>query len=566
ENWRLALNAVDYLAGGADVSPVQHFWSLGIQGQFYLIWPALLVAAILVARVRASWTPRAVFLVVLTLVLAGSLAYSVWKTATDQPWAYFDTGARLWELALGGIFAIALPWLRLPRVLRVVLGWFGLAALVSCGLLLQVSTMFPGYVALWPTGAAILIILAGQTDSRIGADRLLSARPLAYIGDISYALYLWHWPLLIFYRTKTGGDVGLLGGLGILAVLIALAAGTTWVTDHAAGWAGKARATRRWSFTLGLACLLPVVLVAAGWAARLDERSRLSPVADDPARYPGARALLGGLAANLAVLPVRPEPSAAGQDLPVIYADDCMQDTRKSDLVRCVYGAARPTRTIALVGNSHAVNWFPTLHALADANKWRIVVLAKGSCMLADEPQIYKGRPQPSCDVWQQHVLAELTKLRPDLVITTATHSSGTEGEALTPGMVSRWRQLDALGLRVLALRDTPRLPFKAPQCVETKGRDACTSDKLYSLARVSPILALRDPPPNVKFSDFTPYLCRDGRCPSVIGNVLVYWDSFGHFTATFARTLAPLLERQVELALEREPSCMRPLPDGRCG
>jgi peptidoglycan/LPS O-acetylase OafA/YrhL len=121
ENWRLALNAVDYLADGADASPVQHFWSLGIQGQFYVIWPLLLVVAILVARV-AGWTPRAVFLAVLVLVLALSLAYSVWRTATDQPWAYFDTGARLWELALGGIAAIAAPWRRAPRVLRVALG------------------------------------------------------------------------------------------------------------------------------------------------------------------------------------------------------------------------------------------------------------------------------------------------------------------------------------------------------------------------------------------------------------------------------------------------------------
>jgi peptidoglycan/LPS O-acetylase OafA/YrhL len=565
ENWRLALNAVDYLAGGASASPVQHFWSLGIQGQFYLIWPALLMVAILVARV-ASVTPRAVFLVVLGLVLAVSLSYSVWRTATDQPWAYFDTGARLWELALGGIAAIVLPWIRTPRVLRVALGWIGLAALVSCGLLLHVSTMFPGYVALWPTGAAVLILLAGTTGSPIGADRLLASGPLKYVGDISYALYLWHWPLLIFYRVKTDGDVGLLSGGAILAVSFALAAGTTWVTDHAAGWAGRARATRTWSLALGLACLLPVVFVTVGWSAQLEQRSnqRVS-LSDDLVRYPGAAVLTRKRLTELPRLPIRPAPDLATQDLPSVYENDCMQGTRKSDLVQCSYGAKQPSRTIALVGNSHAAQWLPALEKMAAPNGWRIVVMTKGSCMLADEEQIYKGEPQPTCTAWQESVMAELKRRRPDLVITTGTHSSGSDGEILTPGMMSRWAELGSWGVRVLALRDTPRFRFKAPECVEAKDRDACTEAKTYSLAKTSPILARRDAPANVKFSDFTPYLCQKDRCPSVIGNVLVYWDSFGHFTATFTRTLTPLLEKQVKLALQRRPSCMRPTRSGMC-
>lgn len=566
ENWRLALNAVDYLAGGADASPVQHFWSLGIQGQFYLIWPALLAVAILVARV-ASWTPRAVFLGVLGLVLAVSLAYSVWRTATDQPWAYFDTGARLWELALGGIAAIVLPWIKVPRAVRVALGWFGLAALISCGLLLHVSTMFPGYVALWPTGAALLILVAGTTGSPIGADRLLSSRALKYIGDISYPLYLWHWPLLIFFRVRIDGDVGLLGGGAILAVSFVLAAGTTWVADHAAGWAGRARATRTWSLALGLACLLPVVLVTVGWSAQLEQQSHdRVPHTDDPVRYPGAAVLMRRPVTEPPRLPVRPAPDIATQDLPSVYENDCMQGTRKSELVQCSYGAKQPNHTIALIGNSHAAQWLPALEKMAEPNGWRVVVMTKGSCMLADEEQIYKGKPQPTCTAWQDNVMAELKRRPPDLVITTGTHSSGgSDGETLTPGMISRWRELGAMGVRVLALRDTPRFRFKAPECVEAKGRDACTEAESYSLAKASPILALRDAPLNVKFSDFTPYLCPGDRCPSVIGNVMVYWDSFGHFTATFTRTLTPLLERQVRQALQRQPSCMRPTPSGKC-
>src|SRR5690606_1983029 len=187
ENWQLATSAVDYLANDAAASPVQHFWSLGIQGQFYLIWPLLLALSTVLAT-RTRRRPEAVFLAVNGVVFAVSLTYSVLRTAENQPWAYFDTGARLWELALGGILAIVLPRLRVPHAVRVALGWIGLVALVACGLVLQVSTVFPGYAALWPTGAAVMIIIAGVTGGRFAADRLLTLRPLAYVGGVSYPL------------------------------------------------------------------------------------------------------------------------------------------------------------------------------------------------------------------------------------------------------------------------------------------------------------------------------------------------------------------------------------------
>jgi hypothetical protein len=212
---------------------------------------------------------------------------------------------------------------------------------------------------------------------------------LSYVGDISYALYLWHWPLLTFYRAKSDGEVGLPDGAGILVVSFALAAGTTWAADHATGWAARARAARRWSLAVSLACMLPVVLVTAGFSARLDQRShQRTPAADDLVRYPGAGVLMEKGAVNPPRLPVRPEPDIATKDLPAVYENNCMQGTRKSDLVQCSYGAKQPSRTIVLVGNSHAAQWLPALGKMADANGWRIVAMTKGSCMLADEPQI----------------------------------------------------------------------------------------------------------------------------------------------------------------------------------
>ncbi|WP_200827576.1 acyltransferase family protein [Thermomonospora echinospora] len=553
ENWRLATTAVDYLAGGDGASPVQHFWSLAIQGQFYLLWPLLLAVATIVA-VRVRRSPRAVFTGMLGLVFAGSLLYSVVRTATEQRWAYFDTGARLWELALGGLVALALArWdsARLPRPLRVVLGWGGLVALVACGLLLQVSTVFPGYAALWPTGAAVLIIVAGTTGSRFGADRLLSTRPLTYVGDISYALYLWHWPLFIFYLAASGrSTASLAAGSVILAASFLLAVGTTWLSDRSVGWASGRRSPRAWSFALGLACLAPVVMAAGGGTAYLDEQARRREAqAADPANYPGAAALTGAPAPP--GLPFRPDLRDAKQDRSLIEGNGCLAPYKASAVRVCEYGHRGSRRTLALVGNSHAAHWFPALHKAAENAGWRLVTMVKAGCALTAGGARYPdtGQPYPECDAWSRNVMTEVRALRPDFVITigTRTDPSGRP-EELERGGVPRWRQLRAARIRVLAIRDTPRLTVPPSQCFGHLGLEACAEVRYRSLAKVSPHRGRRGIPANVRFVDLSRYVCAAGRCPMVIGNVLVVRDR-GHFTETYARTLAPMVEREIRRA-----------------
>ncbi|MBB5961308.1 acyltransferase family protein [Planomonospora venezuelensis] len=494
ENWQLAFSAVDYLSAGNAVSPVQHFWSLAIQGQFYVIWPVLL----LMARRKLQ-----VFVGLMAAVFVLSLAYSILRTATDQAWAYFDTGARLWELALGGLLAVALPFLKVPRPVRVVLGWLGLAALVACGLVLQVSTSFPGYVALWPTLAAAAVIVAGAAG---GADRLLTLRPVLYVGRVSYALYLWHWPIFVFYLVATDRTAASWKGiLLILAASFALAAVTTELTDRTGGWG-------------------PLLL---------------------------APALVGAVVVTF--LPrqdsgITPAPALAAKDRPRSYEDGCAQHPKDAEVLVCRYGAKNPDKTIALVGNSHAAHWLPVLELLGEDNGWQIVNITKGACALSTTVQLYRGKPQPTCDQWQEGVLAELRTIGPDLLITTATESSEWErGENMPGGYLERWRQLGAMGIDVLAIRDTPRMGFDPPECVETKGAAACVAPRSLSLAERMPTAG--PIPDNVTVADFNATFCPDDRCPSVIGDTLVYSDN-GHITATFVRSLAPALEKEVLRAL----------------
>ncbi|MFC6433016.1 acyltransferase family protein [Nocardiopsis tropica] len=572
-NWSLALDSVDYLSRGDGTSPLQHFWSLSVQGQFYVLWP-LLVAAAVWAAGRAGRGPRAGALVALASVFALSLAYSVYATRADQPWAYFDTGARLWEFALGGLLALALPHLRLPLAVRVVLGWAGLAALVLCGVLLQVSTVFPGLAALWPTLAAAAVVAAGATGAGPGADRLLTLRPVRYLGSVSYALYLWHWPLLVFYLAATDRTLASpVGGAAVLAASLVLAAATTPVADRLAalgrrpGAPGSAAAPRRGGAAraalrgpalrgaaVGLACLLPVLLAAGAWSARLDaDQRRWEELLADGRSYPGAAVLAdGGGAGRASDLPVYPSPASASEDVPATYGDGCNQTIADAEVITCVYGSESPERTVALVGGSHAAHWFPALERVALDHDWRLVNIVKGSCLFTDAPQTYKGAPYTSCAEWNRGVMAELAALEPDAVFTTGTTTSldasaGFGEEQVVDGYVERWRELEEMGVEVVAVRDTPRFGFDVPECLASSTPEECSVEPGTSMAATSPLEGVRLPD-NVTVLDLNDLICEPAVCRPVVGNVLVYWDG-SHIGATFMRTLAPALDERLTAA-----------------
>ncbi|MBV2362087.1 acyltransferase family protein [Streptomonospora nanhaiensis] len=558
ENWHLALNSVDYLARSGVASPVQHFWSLSIQGQFYLLWPFLIGGAAWLAARAKRPSPRGAVAVGLGLVFTASLAYSVVTTASQQAWAYFDLGARLWEFALGGLLALALPHLRLPMWLRVLLGWTGVAALVLCGLLVQVSTLFPGYIALWPTMAAVLVIAAGTTGRPLAVDRLLNLRAMHYVGDHAYALYLWHWPVLICYLEVTDRTLpSLTGGFAVLAVSMLLAVATRWITETRVDVFTRVRPARRWSLAVGAAFLVPVLAATGLWSGYLTEQQRQQELAvEQSGSYTGAQALTAPAAQqDQAPVPVYPAPADAADDVPRTYADGCNQETGKSEVLTCVYGPDDAEHTVALVGASHAAHWFPALMEIAEDRDWRVVNIIKGSCLFTDIVQVYRGEEYHSCAQWNSGVLDELRRLRPDAVFTTATSTSidgeaGFGGEVVVEGYVDRWRELDRMGIDVVAVRDTPRMPFDAPECVAEDGPEACVADRSFSMDAESPLEKLEDVPDNVAFIDMTDHMCDGDRCPAVIGNILVYWDT-GHITTTYMRTLAPGLGERIAAATD---------------
>ena len=213
QNWLLAGDSVDYLTAEDAASPVQHYWSLSVEEQFYLGWPLLLVLAGVLARLL-HWNWRRVALLLGAVVCALSLAASVLLTASDGPAAYFVTQTRVWELGLGALLAVLAGQPELPQRLARPARWTGLALIVISAVAYSSATPFPGTAALVPVLGTVLVLAAGAVAPHT---RVLGSAPMTWIGDHSYALYLVHWPLIVLYKAWSGGELGALDGPIVLA-------------------------------------------------------------------------------------------------------------------------------------------------------------------------------------------------------------------------------------------------------------------------------------------------------------------------------------------------------------
>jgi peptidoglycan/LPS O-acetylase OafA/YrhL len=551
ENWRLGFSAVDYYAADhSTASPFQHFWSLSVQGQVFLLWPLIFGGTWLLTR-SGRWRPVPVLAVAFGAIFAASLAWSVHVTATNQAFAYFDTRARLWEFALGSLLALALPYLNPSRRARVVLGWAGLVSMVSVGVLVDVQGAFPGWIALWPLASAAAIVVAGRTGSRAGLDRILTSRPLVRLGDASYALYLIHWPLLITYlvlrdRPMAGPRSGVV--LIVLSVVLALIA-TAAVEKPFHRWSWAEATRPRLAMVIGTCVALVATPVLAQQQA--EERRAALIEAAAWANNPGARSLL-------------PQFENAGDpDAPTIPVS-LAGDYRKPDLGRqCDRGyglgagqvewchetlpAENPAKTLLLLGNSHVLQWVPAAVELAEEHGWRVVSYIRGNCLLATvEEQVAE---QEACATWLDGVQDVVDTVDPDMVLVQGTRTEPGV-ETFLPGVEQRIRDLAAQDIQVIGIRDNPRFEEPTSHCAAESGADDPGCAPTHpALGTVSPLQPVADELARVSTFEMNDVICPAQRCTPVVGNVYTYWDT-NHVSPEYVRSASGIFAQRFEEAL----------------
>lgn len=541
QNWQLANSAVDYLAQNNEASPFQHFWALSIQGQFYVTWPIIITFVYFIAKKILKTPIRKTMLTVFILIFITSISYSVYITAVNQPWAYFDTFARAWEFSLGGILALLIPYLSFKKSVSLVISWLGLAIISFTGLLLPVSTVFPGYAALLPTTGVILVIIAAENGSRFGAQKLLGSKLFQYFGSISYGFYLWHWPLLIFYFAYFQTEkVSLLVGIIILLLTFILSIISIKFVETPIRQIDIKKSRKQLVKVLAI-LVVPVILAGASWGIYVQ------------ASFNGAYTMEENPGATSISHNITPSPDAklmptmlqAKEHLPTFYDNpECVSFDKGSEVKKCSFGVTEnPSYTIALVGGSHSGHWFPALEAMAEELKLQIDVFNKDACRFSTDD--FAGHLTEACMEWNENLKETLMADPPDLIFTTA--NVGSE-DTIPKGYIEKWKEFEGIA-QIFAVRDNPRMNEDPTVCVESNAIEDCSVPKEEALSEIQPWNNTKNIPDNVTFADMSAYFCIDNTCPPVIGNVLVYRD-LHHLTTLYSETMAPALKEHIMEAL----------------
>ncbi|CAN5471968.1 SGNH hydrolase domain-containing protein [soil metagenome] len=600
-NYRFIGSGIQYF-GKQDLlspSPFQHYWSLGVEEQFYLVWPILIIGTVwLIRRTRRLPTKVAAtssvrpYLVVLVLVAVVSFALSLFLTYVLPPVAFFSLPTRAWQLAVGGLVALtAVHWRRLTAGLAAVAGWTGLALIVVACTQLSGTTSYPGTAALLPTLGTALVIGAGCAESSRGCGLVLGLSPMRAIGRVSYSWYLWHWPVLVLAPLLLGHSVGLATKLAAVLVSLGLAVLTVRFIENPFRFDDRVRNSA--AVSLGLGGAATAVAVCVGVAVLV---MAPNPVGHGPAGttmaitevpVPSGSSLAAydaavenvfaqvqaavSESADLQVVPSNLTPpltDATSQQFGIL-SNGCLRVLPfDSGPPECAVADVDSTTTVALIGDSRAAMFNPAFQQVAEQRNWRLLMMAKAGCPITDLPYTsqFNGLAEEfqRCARFRDQMMDRLRAERPDLIVVSTSRAYDANGAHTMVGGLDPFDKawIDSLGhllqglrstgAEVLMLGPTADPPAPVPLCLSGHLDDAtaCAAPPLNAdfrqgMAAESAVTKAA----GGQYADITELFCTTDRCPVIVGNTMVYFDA-GHVTREYAELLAPAMGALADRAL----------------
>ena len=596
-NYWFILRGVNYFATHVPPSPFQHFWTLGVEEQFYLLWPPMIIGMAWVIRRRArrrNGSPATVskrpYLVLLTLITVVSFAVSLVATYVVPAAAYFSLPTRAWDLSIGGLLALTVDrWRRLSPRAASITGWTGLALLLLACNQLTSDTRYPGTAALLPMLGTALVLAAGCALPSLGCGRVLAWSPMRTIGRLSYSWYLWHWPFLVLAPAVLGHPLGLIGRLAMVVVSGGVGALTLRFLENPLRYAPPLRRSPLGSIAVGgvatamAACVgvavlerIPTPVGHGAPGAPMTITAMVPPAGASIQAYDTVTTQLFAqvqaalnASAGLKVVPSNLTPSLA--DTPAeksaLYFNGCLRSPFQSGQPECVMGDADSATTVALIGDSTSAMMIPAFQQVAEQRHWRLEPMGKGACSVIDSPVSTLLRRLVEhvnhCEQWRTEIVARLHAEHPRLVVVSMWRGYGTSeslsglrsyGSAWLDGLTRLVRDLRGTGAKVLVLGPVPDPHFVVPLCVSANLDDvtACVLRKATSvnesgIAAESAATAAG----GGQYNDLTDLFCTTDLCPVIVGNTLVYMDET-HATFEYSRQLAPAMGALADRALAR--------------
>lgn len=574
-NWRLASRSVDYLAAEATASPVQHFWTLAVEEQFYVVWPLLVLALVLLHR-RTGWQLRKLLFVGIGLLTASSLLWAIYLTFSSPSRAYFVSTTRVWELAIGAMLAFGIGRAeRLPAGTSKVFVTFGVAAIGYAAVTFDAATAFPGPAALLPTLGAALVITGGTSLRLMRGNRLLTNPAMTVIGGLSYSLYLWHWPMLVGAK-ELWALPGEQLAVPVALVVVVMSGIPAWLTyrfiERPIHHLPALAHSNRRNLGLALSCTAIGVLAACFVLLALpgsmgSTQANFRPV--------GARALVGSGAPTSGetsalnatnpdgTVPFTPDPIEALQDVAALAGQRCIAALETVSLEPCVYGPTEAETTVAIVGDSKMHQWLPAIEHIAAQRDWRIVTYLKSGCALARLPmRLANDEPNRPCTAHNELRIAELLAAEDiDVVLTSqgarAAYTPDADiprgRELLIDDLAGVWNDLADRGIAVVVILDNASPPVDIPECVaanlHTVSNCDFARDKAVTASAAPIQRAAVQKAPHAKLVDLQDGICGLDTCPAVVGNILVYRQG-SHLTNRYVESLTEWFDQRIQQAL----------------
>ena len=567
-NLRFGMQANDYFQATASPSPVLHFWSLSLEEQFYLFWPAILLVA---SRLPlGDWKHRRIGIAVL-LIGIFSLAGGIWLTGVNQPWAFFLLPTRAWELAVGGLLAIRSPGLgAVPRRAATLATTLGVGLILASNLLVNDSTPFPGTAALLPVAGSALVIVGGLPAGTNLVRRLLSSAPMTYLGRISYSLYLWHWPILVFGTVLMG-----VGAAPLLAVAaIGIAALSQRLVEQPMRYGRFIGTKPRWNLVQAASIAMVVVVAcSAVTSVRTIQSPAIAYGAQASAAHTGAPTIADG--------PPKPCSGCSIDNLvpPLDSLNDGLLPACSSDDVanpeKCAIGSPSSQRVIAVFGDSFAWQWLTAFDEIGRTSHLRVLGLVRSACppaavtVWSDELK----RTDTDCDAWRELALRRIEAEHPSLVVLASSDYEslvGVDGSVIPrdgsldgphstrwiAGLAVTLKRLAATGTRIAIIEQPPlfqRVGMDPVACIAanpTTFGAACRGSRTEMTdGHTRAVDHQAASATQVTFLDPADWLCDAQICPAVIGNFVVYRDRLGHLTGPIALSLRARLADALALA-----------------
>ncbi len=567
----------DYFSLDRTLSPVQHYWSLAVEEQFYLVLPLLILLLVVVARRRydaqKSFRSRWVMSAIISALVLDSLVWSIISTQTSPTTAYFSSLTRAWELGAGVLLALAVPRLRmLGRRPRIVMSAAGLVAILVAAVVYDKATPFPGYHALLPVLGTVAVLAAGVGTDGQGLARFLAWRPMTFIGDLSYSIYLWHWPALVLLVPLFATDDPdwlvksvLMGGVVLVSMATYYLVEQPFRRGRIPGSRGRI-ALVLWPVSVG------AVVLSTLWVTHYQDQ-QMQERAVEAEQYYDSHTEPPTVTAQTASIPLLVHESVALADdgAPIHFPlsnldglrDDhwaeaypCFAAFKDVTAPSCELGDADASTTVVAFGDSHMGMWLPALDQMGATDGFKVVPFVKWACPSVEVPTFAVRGVEGTCDKFRTWAEDQIRELDPDVIL-ISNRVLPPNLDADDSDLVDVWEQgvrttlqmMSEIAPEVRIFGDVPRVEVDPGDCISARNSTmaSCTLDATPRSRDGIHATHVAANEVGVPYVNVEPLTCAQWRCPLVVDQTVVYRDD-DHISLTWGRRVTDDLRQRLDL------------------